>query len=158
MKLQTTYVRPELHTYLDATLTDLHHHRILTTLMNYFGLRPGDAVIEIGSGSGRYTEWLLRYGLHVTAVEPDPQLIGKLERRLEGARQLRVLQSDISAAGSSRRTPRRSVDSTCSITSTPRLWPPSPMPCGGSTGAPGVSFLGSSWNRIRTAFSIRSRF
>lgn len=95
MKPQTAYERPELHTYLDATLQDPHHERILTTVMRYFDLRPGDSVIEIGSGSGRYTEWLLAYGLHVTAVEPDRHLMQKLEQRLQGARHLRLVQSDI---------------------------------------------------------------
>jgi SAM-dependent methyltransferase len=95
MKPLTTYERPELHTYLDATLQDPHHHRILTTVLQHFDLRAGDAVVEIGSGSGRYTEWLLNYGLHVTAVEPDPQLRQKLEYRLRSARHLRVVQSDI---------------------------------------------------------------
>jgi len=95
MKPLTTYERPELHTYLDATLQDPHHHRILTTVVQHFDLRSGDAVVEIGSGSGRYTEWLLKYGLHVTAVEPDRQLMQKLKHRLRGARHLRVVQSDI---------------------------------------------------------------
>lgn len=96
MKPPTAYEHPELHTYLDATLSGPHQNSLLTTVAEYFDLRPGDGVVEVGSGSGRYTEWLLDYGLHVTAFEPDPELMQKLEQRLKGGRHLELVQSDIS--------------------------------------------------------------
>jgi SAM-dependent methyltransferase len=95
MKPPTAYAHPERHAYLDATLSDPHHGSILTTLAAYFDLRAGDSVVEVGAGSGRYTEWLLDHGLHVTAVEPDPELMHKLEQRLQGAPHLRLVQSDL---------------------------------------------------------------
>src|ERR1700761_1528291 len=48
------------------------------------GIGPGDAVLEIGCGTGQLTRSLLVRGLRVTAVEPGPQLIARARAWLEG--------------------------------------------------------------------------
>lgn len=44
------------------------------------GLKQGDIVTDIGSGSGRFTEKLLKYGLEVYAVEPSDMRMQAEER------------------------------------------------------------------------------
>jgi SAM-dependent methyltransferase len=48
------------------------------------GIGPGDAVLEIGCGTGQLTRSLLARGLLVTAVEPGRQLIARARDRLAG--------------------------------------------------------------------------
>jgi ubiquinone/menaquinone biosynthesis C-methylase UbiE len=49
------------------------------------GLEPGDAVLEVGSGTGQFTRGLLDRGLRVVAVEPGGRLSALAARNLEGA-------------------------------------------------------------------------
>src|SRR5262252_9454726 len=49
------------------------------------GIGPGDQVLEIGCGSGQLTRSLLVRGLHVTALEPGPNLMALARQNLEGA-------------------------------------------------------------------------
>ena len=49
------------------------------------GIGPGDQVLEIGCGSGQLTRSLLTRGLHVTALEPGPNLMALARQNLEGA-------------------------------------------------------------------------
>ncbi len=44
------------------------------------GLQKGDVVTDIGSGSGRFTEVLLKYGLEVYAVEPSDMRVQAQDR------------------------------------------------------------------------------
>lgn len=90
MKDSTLYKNSLDHNYLDRSILDLHHCEILRTLLQHFGIRSGDTVVEVGAGSGRYTELLLSLGLRVKASEPDPQLFTKLKARLEGHDKLEV--------------------------------------------------------------------
>jgi hypothetical protein len=76
----TLYQRPELHTYLDAPV-DAHHRDLIGVLLARFGLAPGQRVLEIGAGSGRYTRSLVDHGLRVIAAEPDPVLGRKLQEQ-----------------------------------------------------------------------------
>ncbi len=48
------------------------------------GISPGDAVLEIGCGTGQLTRSLLARGLQVTAVEPGQQLIARARDRSNG--------------------------------------------------------------------------
>jgi cyclopropane fatty-acyl-phospholipid synthase-like methyltransferase len=48
------------------------------------GLRPGDAVLELGCGTGQLTRSLVGRGLRVTAVEPGENLIALAEQNLGG--------------------------------------------------------------------------
>ena len=56
-------------------------------------LRPTDAVLEVGPGTGRYTVELARRVAAVTAVEQSPQMAAQLKHRLacEGAENCRVV-------------------------------------------------------------------
>jgi SAM-dependent methyltransferase len=49
------------------------------------GLRDGDRVLEIGCGSGQLTRSLAARGLHVTALEPGPNLMALARQNLAGA-------------------------------------------------------------------------
>lgn len=58
-------------------------------------ITPGEAVLEIGPGTGVLTEALVEAGAKVTAVEADPDLISPLRARFGDAIQL--VQGDILA-------------------------------------------------------------
>lgn len=76
------YSNPEDHTYLYVSLlNDEHHMRIVKNLLESFGVRAGDKVLEVGAGVGRYTEALLALGVKVRAAEPDAAFRRKLEER-----------------------------------------------------------------------------
>lgn len=49
------------------------------------GVEPGDAVLEIGCGTGQLTSSLVDRGLGVVAVEPGRRLAALAKRNLEGA-------------------------------------------------------------------------
>ena len=48
------------------------------------GLRPGDAVADIGAGPGTLSRWLLAHGLQVWAVEPETGMCGVAQAALGG--------------------------------------------------------------------------
>jgi SAM-dependent methyltransferase len=86
------YDRSEDHTYLDAEITDRHHRLIIKNLLAAFSLNPGDRVVEVGAGSGRYTQLLVNAGLKVTAIEPDGALADKLARKFIGTDDVSVVK------------------------------------------------------------------
>jgi SAM-dependent methyltransferase len=49
------------------------------------GIGSGDRVLEVGCGTGQLTRALVARGLHVTAVEPGPNLIALARQNLAGA-------------------------------------------------------------------------
>ncbi len=51
---------------------------LISQLLSQGGLRTGDAVLEIGAGTGQLTGALLKQGLQVTACEPGPRLAAML--------------------------------------------------------------------------------
>jgi 23S rRNA (adenine-N6)-dimethyltransferase len=57
-------------------------------------VHPGELVVDIGAGTGRITEELLRRGARVIAVELDPLLAGRLARRLANDRRVTVVEGD----------------------------------------------------------------
>jgi SAM-dependent methyltransferase len=91
VKDTTLYREPGRHTYMDARNVDFHHAAILDKILEVVGLKPGDHVVEIGAGSGRYSELLLAKGFRVTAVEPDPVLYEKSLSRLGQRPALRTI-------------------------------------------------------------------
>lgn len=82
MKEETLYSNSAAHSYLDRRIDDQHHRWLLESVLSRFGAYRGDTVLEIGAGSGRYTEMLLDAGYRVSAYEPDPHLSVKLRERL----------------------------------------------------------------------------
>ncbi len=65
-------------------------------LVEEAGVRPGELVVEVGAGRGALTLALIRRGLEVVAVEPDPVWAARLRARIPGARarDARVLEAD----------------------------------------------------------------
>lgn len=59
------------------------------------GIRPGDAVLEIGPGIGTLTQALAEAGATVVAVELDARLVTVLGQTLAGYDNVRVVHGDI---------------------------------------------------------------
>jgi len=78
----------------------------LLVLREECGLRPGDVVADIASGTGIWTRMLLENGNHVSAVEPNPEM------RQAGERWLAGFPNFTSVAGTAEATtlPDRSAD------------------------------------------------
>ncbi len=57
------------------------------------GIGRGDAVLEVGCGSGQLTRSLVARGLHVTALEPGSNLMSLAEGNLEGCAQLEFVNA-----------------------------------------------------------------
>jgi SAM-dependent methyltransferase len=57
-----------------------------TTSRDAAGSVAGLRVLDLGAGTGKLTEVLLSLGAQVTAVEPDPDMLGELRRLFPGAR------------------------------------------------------------------------
>ena len=96
-KRVTLYADPQGHGYLNRVPVDRHHRLILDAMIEAAGVKPGDTVVEIGAGSGRYTDMLLRAGLRVIATEPDARFIAALESRIAGVGEGAVLQAGMDA-------------------------------------------------------------
>jgi len=47
---------------------------VFDTIVEHGGLRPGDAALEIGAGTGKATRGFLERGLRVDALEPSPEM------------------------------------------------------------------------------------
>jgi len=60
----------------------LHDGNQLRRIVELGGVRPGDAVLEIGPGLGPLTEQLLAAGARVLAIEKDGRLVDVLRERL----------------------------------------------------------------------------
>jgi len=62
----------------------------------YERARPylGNLVLDVGAGTGAFTERLLADGRTVVALEPDPNLAASLRERLGGAAALTVVQAE----------------------------------------------------------------
>ena len=56
---------------------------------------PPLRVVDLGAGTGKLTETLVRLGVEVTAVEPDPGMLGELRRKLPSVRSLAGSAEDI---------------------------------------------------------------
>ena len=63
----------------------LYPDRLIDRACQVAGISGGDAVLEIGCGSGQLTRALLARRLHVTALEPGPSLIALARQNLAKA-------------------------------------------------------------------------
>ncbi len=68
---------------------------VVNSIVEAAGIKPGDAVLEIGPGIGTLTQGLAEAGAHVTAVEIDRRLLEVLSKTLEGYENVRVVHGDI---------------------------------------------------------------
>ncbi len=59
--------------------------RLVDEACELAGLSPGDAVLEVGCGTGQLTRSLIARGLRVTAVEPGERLIARARQQLPHA-------------------------------------------------------------------------
>jgi ubiquinone/menaquinone biosynthesis C-methylase UbiE len=62
------------------------------------GLAPGDAVLEVGCGTGQLTRSLLARGLRVVAVEPGEQLVARARDRLAHAGEVQFVNARLEEA------------------------------------------------------------
>jgi SAM-dependent methyltransferase len=60
-----------------------------------WGPLAGLRVVDLGAGTGKLTETLVRLGVEVTAVEPDPGMLSELRRELPSVRSLSGSAEDI---------------------------------------------------------------
>lgn len=79
----TTYAEPERHAYLHPPI-DPHHRDGVARILDALGVEAGERVIELGAGSGRFTDVVLDLGVRVLAIEPDPILLSGSRERLAG--------------------------------------------------------------------------
>lgn len=70
-------------------LTD---NNIITKILKSVNTEEGDRVIEIGSGTGALTKWLVQQHKDVHAIEVDQRAVAVLEEQLEG---LTIHQKDV---------------------------------------------------------------
>ena len=68
---------------------------VVNSIVEAAGIKPGDAVLEVGPGIGTLTQGLAEAGANVTAVEIDRRLIEVLSKTLEGYENVRVVYGDI---------------------------------------------------------------
>ena len=66
-------------------------------LMALANLSAGDAVLEVGCGTGKATEAFVRRGLNVVALEPGPEMIAAARRRLAGLNGVRFVETTFEA-------------------------------------------------------------
>jgi len=69
--------------------------RALDGIVRALDPRPGEVVVEVGSGAGFLTERLLETKARVIAVEIDPAMADLLDRRLGSSSALAIVRGDI---------------------------------------------------------------
>ena len=59
--------------------------RLITRVVNLVGLEPGDAVLDLGCGTGMLALSFARAGMAVTAMDPEPQMLEAAHAKAEAA-------------------------------------------------------------------------
>jgi 23S rRNA (adenine-N6)-dimethyltransferase len=72
----------------------LRDRGVAAELVRRSGVGPGDLVLDLGAGDGAITAPLAAAGARVVAIERDPRLTRRLERRFAGS-QVTVVQGDL---------------------------------------------------------------
>src|SRR5258708_15787526 len=67
---------------------------LVDSLLDRYGIGPGDILYEIGPGKGIITECLARRCKQVVAIEKDPQLVAALRRRFANTPNLTIHEGD----------------------------------------------------------------
>ncbi len=81
----------------DARLTkDRAHNMEYLTTMRYVQkyLKPGDKILEIGAGTGRYSIALAKMGYDVTAVDLTPKYVDIMKRKSKGLKNFKCMVAD----------------------------------------------------------------
>lgn len=73
-------------------------HNLVSKLVDASGVGAGDAVLEVGPGTGTMTEELLKRGCEVVACELDADMAGILRERLGGAPGFTLIEGDCLAS------------------------------------------------------------
>jgi 16S rRNA (adenine1518-N6/adenine1519-N6)-dimethyltransferase len=73
----------------------LHSPQVLGDIVAAAALQPGEAVLEIGPGTGALTERLLAHDVRLVAVELDPALLAGLLTRWADVPHLRLIEGDV---------------------------------------------------------------
>lgn len=68
---------------------------ILERMIDYANLKSSDVILEIGSGLGNLTEFLVREAGKVVVVEKDERLASILRERLDRRENLEIIQGDV---------------------------------------------------------------
>jgi 2-polyprenyl-3-methyl-5-hydroxy-6-metoxy-1,4-benzoquinol methylase len=71
---------------------------VVQSIVEKFGLKSTDVVLEIGPGTGNLTMKLLEQAKKVIAVELDPRMVLELQRRVQGTpyqNQLQIIHADV---------------------------------------------------------------
>jgi 16S rRNA (adenine1518-N6/adenine1519-N6)-dimethyltransferase len=68
---------------------------VINKLVTAARIQPGQAILEIGPGTGNLTEKLLETGNKVLAIEKDPEMIPGLESRFAGRANFELRRDDI---------------------------------------------------------------
>ncbi|GIL83214.1 hypothetical protein Vretimale_11273 [Volvox reticuliferus] len=72
---------------------------VLQDIVVAAGVGPGDLVLEVGPGTGNLTKHLLAAGAHVTAVEKDDTLYGRLQDEYRNVPELSLVHGDALKVG-----------------------------------------------------------
>jgi ubiquinone/menaquinone biosynthesis C-methylase UbiE len=59
--------------------------RLVARVAGLAGLQPGDAVLDLGCGTGMLAASFARAGMAVTAMDPEPQMLGLARRNAQAA-------------------------------------------------------------------------
>ena len=81
---QRTYFERADHPTLKPT-GSLYLRRHVDAMLNYAGLQPGERVLEVGCGMGRYTYILAEKGVGVEGLDLSPQLLEKMRAHNPGS-------------------------------------------------------------------------
>src|SRR4051812_50141863 len=59
--------------------------RLIARVVNLAALKPGDAVLDLGCGTGMLAMAFGRAGMAVTAMDPEPQMLAAARRAAEAS-------------------------------------------------------------------------
>ncbi len=98
---QRAFYAAGAHDHLSPATSDRYAAHLVEALADAIGLQPGQRVVELGAGRGRFTFPLLARGAEVIAVDLSPRLLAELERERErrgiGAARCRTVCADLEA-------------------------------------------------------------
>ena len=80
----------------DQTRPD-YPHTLFDDVVRRCGLRSGDAVLELGCGTGQATRHFAERGFKVVALDPGPDLIRVARRNLAQFADVRYVESSFEA-------------------------------------------------------------